>query len=361
MVLMAGIFNFRRNDMAHELAFVGNKASIAFVGDVPWHGLGQSLTKDASIETWSKEAGLDYPIKSAPVKFDIPSENSSTTLKALGINTPEVETKNYNRRRVLYRGDTHEELSIVSDDYRIVQPAQVLEFFRDLVQEGGGQMYLETAGALFGGTRYWAMANTNREEDVLKNDRIKCRLLLVSSCDGTLATTSKLVAERVVCNNTLKVAMGESASNQQQVRVTHGATFDPKKIKEALGLIDSGWDTFMTNIKSMAAKKVTDLDVKQYIAEIMLNKAQFAEFENTEGGKVHSRVQSKLDTIFNMYKGTGMGADLATGTLWGALNAVTEYADHRIGEIDDNKLWNSWFGITESMKNKAYELAMDMV
>lgn len=342
----------------HGLDIVHGKATIAFVGEKCWHGLGQELTKDAPLTTWVKESGLGYGIKKSPVKFDIPVANTSTTLKTLGIN--EGMTSQYDDKVVLYRDDTNSPLSVVSSKYKVVQPAEVLEFFRDLVHEGGGKMYLETAGALFGGTRYWAMANTNLEGDVIKNDRIKARLLLVSSCDGTLATTAKYIAERVVCNNTLKIAMGEQADAKQQVRVTHGGTFDPAKIKETLGLIDSGWDNFMGNIKKMAKKKVSDLDVKNYIAEIMLNKEQLAKFEEDDKD-IHARVQAKLNRIYDMYKGDGMGADMVTGTLWGALNAVTEFADHQIGQIDDNKLWNSWFGYTDNLKTKAYELAMDMV
>jgi len=345
--------------MAHELAFVKGKASIAFVGETPWHGLGQQLSKGAPIETWVKESGLNYDIIAAPVKFEVPMPGDSSTLKALKMDSVVHE---FSGRKVLYRGDTQKALSVVSDSYNIVQPKEVLEFFRDLVAEGGGSMYLETAGALFGGTRYWAMAHTEHEADVIKNDRVKARLLLTTSCDGTLATTAKFVSERVVCNNTLKIALGENVDGEakQQVRVTHGATFDPKKIKDSLGLIDAGWETFMGNLKAMAKKKVTDNDVKKFIAEIMLNKDQLEAFESEED-EVHKRVQAKLDTIFNMYKGDGMGADMVTGTLWGALNAVTEYADHRIGKIDDNKLWNSWFGYSENLKNKAYDLALEMV
>jgi phage/plasmid-like protein (TIGR03299 family) len=337
--------------MAHELAFVGNKASIAFVGELPWHGLGQRLTMGAPIETWVKESGLNYDILSAPVKFDIPVE----------ANLPGVDlgniTKTFEKRRVLYRSDSKSALSVVSDSYNIVQPKEVLEFFRDIVE--AGDMHLETAGALFGGTRYWAMANANFEDDVIKNDRIKGRLLLTTSCDGTLATTAKFVSERVVCNNTLRIALGEKDEKKPQVRVTHGSAFDANKIKEALGLLDNGWHHFMTNIKKMARTKMTDVAAKNFIQEIILNaEQQKLLLENNE---VHKRVDAKLNMIYEMYKGTGMGASMVTGTVWGALNAITEYADHRIGQKDDNKLWNSWFGYSENLKNKAYDLALEEI
>jgi hypothetical protein len=141
--------------------------------------------------------------------------------------------------------------------------------------------------------------------------------------------------------------------------VTHGSEFDPLKIKEALGLIDSGWSRFMGNIRKMSKKKMSDAAAKQFFADIVLNKNQKKLFE--EEDEVHKRVQAKLDMIFNMYKETGMGAKEVTGTVWGALNAITEYADHRIGQKPDNKLWNSWFGYSENLKNAAYDLALDMI
>lgn len=340
--------------MAHELAFVDGKASIAFVGEKPWHGLGQELTKDAPIEVWVKESGLGYDIKAAPVKFDIPVVETDSALAGMDLGSI---TREFPKRKVLYRSDTKSALSVVSDSYKIVQPKEVLEFFRDLVSVG--DMHLETAGALFGGTRYWAMANANFEGDVIKNDRIKGRLLLTTSCDGTLATTAKFVSERVVCNNTLRIAMGEKDESKPQVRVTHGSAFDPAKIKEALGLLDSGWSTFMGNIKKMAKTKMTDAAVKNFINEIIMNEEQRKLFE--KDNEIHKRVEAKLNMIFDMYKGAGMGASMVTGTVWGALNAITEYADHRIGQKDDNKLWNSWFGYSENLKNKAYDLALEAI
>jgi phage/plasmid-like protein (TIGR03299 family) len=340
--------------MAHELTIIGGKASMAFVGEKPWHGLGQELSQGASIETWVKESGLSYDILSTPVKFDIPVVGTKSTLKNIDLG---VVSKEFDNRKVLYRSDNHAPLSVVSDSYNVVQPKQVLEFFRDIVAQG--DMHLETAGVLFGGTRYWAMADANYVGDVIKNDRIKGRLLLTTSCDGTLATTAKFVSERVVCNNTLRVALGEKNESRPQVRVTHGSAFNPLKIKESLGLLDAGWDAFMHNIKKMAKTKVSDVAVKKFITEIMLNTEQQKLLETTN--EVHKRVSAKLDTIFNMYKGAGMGADVVTGTLWGALNSVTEYADHRIGSKDDNKLWNSWFGYGEGLKNKAYDLALEMI
>src|SRR5690606_6282130 len=225
--------------MEHQIALVKGKASIAYVGDKPWHGLGQELTPDASIETWKKEAGMDWEIKDSPITFNDGSG-------------PKV----YKGSRVLFRSDTGEQLSIVSDEYRVVQPGEVLDFFQDLVALQGFK--LTTAGVLYGGRRFWALADTGREMDVLGKDRVKGMLLLTTSCDGTMATTAMFTTVRVVCNNTLTLAMNKDSKNA--TRVTHRSVFDPTKVKADLGLLDEAWETFKANIIAMCKVKMTDND-----------------------------------------------------------------------------------------------------
>ena len=123
--------------MAHELSSRANGfVEMAYVGQTPWHGLGQSLTEGASIEEWKKQAGMDWSINQAKVQF----QSAKGALSA------------FDGNQVLFRSDTKQPLSIVSDDYKIVQPGEVLEFFKDLVGNAG--MVLETAGVLFGGRRF---------------------------------------------------------------------------------------------------------------------------------------------------------------------------------------------------------------
>ncbi len=337
--------------MAHEIDMSNKRANIAFVGSKPWHGLGQELTYGASIETWKKEAGMNWTIRSSPVIYSPESAD--------GQENKIVVPNKFANKRVLYRNDTEAPLSVVSNSYKVVQPGEILEFFRDLVSID--DMKLETAGCLFGGQRYWALANTGRETDIIKNDRVKGMLLLTTSCDGTLATTAKFTSVRVVCNNTLRIAMSsESDSSSPSIRIGHNSIFNPQSIKEALGLMDAGWDKFINEIRLMSNTKVSDNVVKKFFADIILTKEQMEIFAKEEKD-LHGRVQAKLDKMFNMYKGQGMGSSLVTGSLWGALNAVTEFADHSVGNKPDNMLWNSWFGYSENLKNKAFEKAKELV
>ena len=94
--------------MAHMIDTSNGTAAIAFVGRTPWHGLGQSLTPGATIDEWTREAGLAYTVLESPVLFRHPSATY-----------PEV----FNGRKVLHRSDNGTPLAVVSDGYRVVQPS----------------------------------------------------------------------------------------------------------------------------------------------------------------------------------------------------------------------------------------------
>jgi len=150
------------------------KAEMAYVGETPWHGLGNVLKPGASISTWIKEAGMDWSVERTPVLFD----------------SGRAGTKSWDDNHVLFRSDSRKPLAVVSDGYQIVQPGQVMEFFRELCETN--KMTMETAGTLFGGRRYWALARTGHQFTIGMKDIVKQYVLLATSCDGSMATISSL-------------------------------------------------------------------------------------------------------------------------------------------------------------------------
>jgi len=167
--------------------------SMAYVGETPWHELGNALPAKQPIEVWAQKAGMDWQILETPVCF------MAEKAGALG------SIKTFPEQKVLYRSDSHKALSVVSDRYQVVQPREVLEFYRDLTEISGYE--LETAGVLKEGRKFWALARTGKETVLKGGDCVKSYLLLATSCDGTLATTATPTTIRVVCNNTLSVAL----------------------------------------------------------------------------------------------------------------------------------------------------------
>ena len=314
--------------MSHEIN------SIAYVAETPWHGLGSKLPAGQSIESWQSAAGMNWSIKETPVMYSVGAESGLHFRSSLD-------------NKVLFRSDTHAPLSVVSNRYKPVQPKEVLEFFRSLVSAGGFE--LETAGSLKGGKKLWALAKTNQQTVLKGNDKVKAYLLLATSCDGTLCTSAFFTSIRVVCANTLQLALGESSG---VVKVPHSTTFDPKAVKESLGLGLSAWDQFSRSMKALANRPVSEAEARAYLETVLGD-----EFEDD------TKAHRPLQTIYELFSGKGLGADMqsARNTSWGLLNAVTEQVDrHARARSQDNRLNSAWFGAGAALKAKAFEEAMKL-
>jgi phage/plasmid-like protein (TIGR03299 family) len=318
-----------RADGTAEMAFTGSRKAI-------WHGLGQQLDENASIETWKKQAGLDWEVFESSVIYQT-------------IVDGKLVSKVFPNKKALFRSDTKDALSIVGNDFKIVQPGDVLEFFRDLVSGHG--MRLSTAGSLFGGTRFWALAETGKADSVVKGDEIKGYLLLTTAVDGSLATTAKFVSTRVVCNNTLTVAMAEGSKNM--VRKTHKTVWNASEVKIDLGLIDGAWNKFMENLRALSNLEMSDKEVREFYQSTFFNPNLTAEEQGWGATK-------RVNELMHLYA-NGAGASLSYGTAWGALNAVTEMFTHGSGKRDaSHQFWDSYYGTYDAIKNKVMTKLLTM-
>jgi phage/plasmid-like protein (TIGR03299 family) len=250
---------------------------------------------------------------------------------------------------VLFRSDTNTPLSVVSKRYQVVQPREILEFYRDLTKVSGFE--LETAGVLKGGKKFWALAKTGQDFALKGNDVTNGYILLATACDGTLATTAQFTSIRVVCNNTLAVALAGGCS---AVKVPHNTTFDAQAVKKQLGISVSNWDNFMYSMKTLSERKVKGKEAQNFFLRVFTDQGKPAV------GTSNERSMSKT---LELFEGRGRGADLdsAKGTAFGLLNAVTEFVDHeRKARSVDNRLDSAWFGQGANIKQKALEQALLM-
>ena len=250
---------------------------------------------------------------------------------------------------MLYRSDTQAPLSVVSQRYQVVQPREILEFYRDLTEISGFQ--LETAGVLKGGKKVWALARTGHSATLQANDVTNAYVLLATACDGTLATTAQFTAVRVVCNNTLAVAIDDSRG---AVKVPHNTTFDAEAVKRQLGISVSNWDTFMYRMKVLSERTVKHSEAKAFIRNL------FSEPRQDVNTKPNEAAMAK---VLDLYNGGGRGAELgsSSGTALGLLNAVTEYVDHeRRARSTEYRLDSAWFGQGAQIKQRALDAALQL-
>ena len=165
--------------------------TMAYVGETPWHNLGQQLPAKQPIDVWAREAGMDWTIRETPVRYmavDSGAGSGAGTSSRAGTSVSELygEPMEFPDQKVLYRSDTKAALSVVSSRYQVVQPKEVLEFYRDLTEVSGYE--LETAGVLKAGRKFWALARTGKSSTLKGNDVVNGYLLLATSCDGTLGS-----------------------------------------------------------------------------------------------------------------------------------------------------------------------------
>ncbi|KZY98733.1 hypothetical protein A3746_06320 [Oleibacter sp. HI0075] len=307
---------------------------MAYTGTTPWHGLGNQLTENQPLEVWAEQAGMNWQIEECPVHF-IASGNP-----VMG------ELKQYDNNKVLYRSDTKEPLSVVGSRYKVVQPEEILEFYRDLTERSGFQ--LETAGVLKGGRKLWALARTGQTGAIKGNDHINAYVLLATACDGTMATTAQFTSVRVVCNNTLHVALQNQGGSV--VKVRHSTDFDANKVKNGLGISISNWNNFMYELKELSNRKVSHKEALTYIEGVF-----------TSNGQTSQRGAKRA---LELFEGQGYGSNLASadGTAYGLVNAVTQYVDHeRRARGNDYRLDSAWFGIGAQIKDQALTQALALV
>ncbi|WP_434661502.1 DUF932 domain-containing protein [Paraburkholderia sp. A3BS-1L] len=316
--------------------------NMAYVGETPWHGLGNQLSPRQPIEVWAKQAGMDWTIEAAEVRYVAGASGNLGSIHAF----PE--------QRVLYRSDTKEALSVVSSRYQVVQPKDILEFYKDLVEFSGFE--LETAGVLKDGRKLWALARTGQSATLKGRDQVNGYLLLATACDGTLATTAQFCSVRVVCNNTLAIALGDGTG---AVKVPHRSQFDAQAVKRQLGIAVSSWDAFMVRMKALSERKVSDAAAEKFLRRVLTYSV--ANPADRDAIAVNERA---IKAVSELYAGRGKGATLpsASGTAWGLVNSVTEFVDHqRRARSDDSRRDAAWFGAGAALKEKAWNEALKLI
>ena len=306
--------------------------TMAYVGERPWHGIGKKLVAGQSLEKWRQDAGMDWTIEESEVRYI----TGSQTVGAI---------HSFPEQKVLYRSDTKRPLAVVSKRFQVVQPKEVLEFYRDLTEDAGFE--LETAGVLREGRKFWALARTGQSATLKGKDQVNGYLLLATACDGSLATTAQFTSVRVVCNNTLQIALGE---NRGAVKVPHRSAFDADAVKQQLGITVAPWARFVTQMKDLVACPVDPDSVEGLLRRVLVYAGQ--------PGKAPVVNEQAVRSVRALYDGGGRGAQLASsrGTAWGLLNSVTEYVDHhRRARSDDYRREAAWFGQGATFKQRAWD------
>ncbi|GAB3768303.1 DUF932 domain-containing protein [Ramlibacter monticola] len=339
--------------MGHMIDTSTGSAAIAYVGETPWHELGQQLEPGADVDTWRKAAGLNWEVLRAPVVYRRPFATP------FGSQTIEQEVPN---RDVLYRSDTGAALSVVSRGYKIHQPADIFAYFDSIAK--AGEFELETAGALSGGGRIWALARVGEGAKIIGQDRVDPYLLLATSYDGQMTTTARFTSIRVVCHNTITAALKVPVLGNKDPRIVsslklpHTAVFDARLISEQLGIVTGAFGQFFDEARKLAEVGVSDAVAEDLVAEVILKFTS----RPAHGRTLDVKSTRGYRRVMELFAGGALGSDLTGGkSAWQLLNAFTQYVDHERGRSADSRLTQAWFGEGEQMKNMAKDLLLGLV
>ena len=332
--------------MSHAITMIGNTAQAAYAETKAWHGLGQILRRGASLEEWAQAAGFDWEVKRAFVRYLTGPEGQP------GSNLL-VDKDNV----VLFASDTKQRVGIVSDTYKIVQPSEHLEFFREWIEAGGATM--ESAAWLHNRTRCFALARIGDEVALGANgtDRIIPYVRVSGSVDGSTATEAGGTSLRVECANMLQLSL---AQDKSVYRCSHRSKFQPAEARAAVESQIKAFGAFVEAARTLARRKVAAAEADAFVRSVLASQPAVVADDVAD----KARASAGYKKVLALFNGEGGGSALATarGTAWGLLNAVTDYVDHSIrATSDDQRLNSAMFGAGSQIKARAAQAALAMV
>ena len=312
----------------HELEMVNGQAAMAYRESkgIPWHGLGVPVSDDMTPIEMMKAANLDWKVSKQPSFVEINGEKVLTGQEAL------------------VRESDGKILTNVSGNWKPCQNEDAFEFFNEFVS--AGDMVMDTAGSLKDGQMVFAAADTKDGFTLANDDEVKGYLLFSNPHVYGKSIDVKFVMTRVVCNNTLSMALTERG--QPAVRLSHRNHFNPEMVKELLGISHNRVEQFQQAAEFLSSKRYSDKAYKLFLSQVFGT--------SNQEGKILSRTAERALEIVD----TQPGADMSPGTWWNAYNSVTYMTDHEMGRSADTRAAAAWFGHNAKRKLDALNLAVEM-
>jgi phage/plasmid-like protein (TIGR03299 family) len=327
--------------MADRIYIDNGRASIMCVGAEPWHGLGITLDKPATAAQAIMAANLDWTVKKVPLYawgdgIAYPMKDTFTVV-------PEHR----------WGQENCPTYGIVAATYTPLQNRDAFEFF-DLIVGEGAAIY-HTAGALDDGRRVWVLAKLPSDITVAGKDIAKKYLLLSNCHDGSGSVQIKFTPVRVVCHNTLTMALEQG---DRAIRVSHTRNIKERMADARLNLqlINTTYSQIERTFNGMAKVRMDETRLDKYVGLVFPEpkKRDARDIERVE------KDRARACTLFT--KGMGNQVPGVASTLWAAYNAVTEMVDHgRNRRTEGQHLEYIWFGGGSALKVRAFDHAKTLM
>ena len=310
-----------------------NVETMAYAGEVPWHGLGVPVSNDLTPNQMMKKAGLDWTVEQIDSYVTVGDKKNPTGIKAL------------------VRSSDNKVLTNIGQVWNPVQNEDAFNFFSEYVLKGDMEMH--TAGSLKGGQLVWALAKVKESFDLFGGDTVESYLLFSNPHKYGFSIDVRFTPIRVVCNNTLSLSL--EAKAERSVKVGHRTEFNADEVKKALGIASAKLSQYKEMAEFLGSKRYNIDNLIEYYNTV---------FPRTADKRVQNQELS-VDTLSKNAKAAfdaielQPGAKYAEGSWWQAFNSVTYVTDHLQGRNPDNRLYSSWFGGNQIRKRDALKTALE--
>ncbi len=304
-----------------------------FVREPAWHKLGTVLKNAPNLADGLKLAGLDWTVRQEAIFTADMAPIESHVLQV--------------------RSTDKSHLGVVGAGYKTLQNVDAFKWFEPLLQDKSA--ILESAGSLRNGRKVWILARLNTAaQEIVKGDAVVPYLLLAHAHDGTLAVHVQFTAIRVVCANTLGMAIGNSSNAARKgkaLRLKHTKSLTQGLIaaQQTIDMAKQTWNVTAQAFRAMAAKPMSGASFSLYARDVL-------NFPLEE--ELSTRSKNTIDSLQDIFEnGPGLTAR-SRGTVWAAYNAITDWVDHDRSRDISKGLESTWFGPGADIRARAFELAM---
>jgi phage/plasmid-like protein (TIGR03299 family) len=318
--------------VSHEISVVGGIEEAVYTSQPAWHGLGMIVEDAPSAKEAIEFAHLTWRVEQLKVYT---SEDKVIPGKLANV-----------------RSDTREPLAIVSTRYRPIQNIEAFQFVDELLREG--EVKYEACGALRGGKTIWLLARLPDQIDIAGVDTQKAYMLFTNTHDATGACRILPTTVRVVCQNTLRLALG--GTNPRKFSIAHIGDVRRKvrEAREALGITRKAFQIYGELGNELAKVQVHADMERQYLRTL------FPVGTDDEPNPANDRARDMIADIFHTAEAEVFDGKIR-GTAWGLLSSTTDYVDHLTkARGASTRFSSSWIGTGSRVKQSALELAQEM-
>lgn len=348
--------------MAHNLTIdrMTGKAEMFYCGDAPWHGLGTKVDHALTGAEAIAAAGLGWWVERAPLYLQDGSEVPGW--------------------KATRRADTGDILGVVSDDYRVIQNLEAFTFLDALATEGAAMFH--TAGSTHNSKRVWALVKLPESLVVVPGDRVDQYLMLYTGHDGTRGLTILFTPVRVVCDNTVRAALGSlyqnaagsAPGNYYTIRHIGDVKHQLAEAQRVLGIGRKYFEAAGESFRAMSAREMSAAMLAGYLKAVVPDPEE-AIVRGPGDAATHEqlyraacdrgqRIRERIAFLFEAGRGNQLPG--VRGTLWAAYNAATEWVDHvnvlRVdGEPKVRGFESAMFGAGEDVRQRAFDAAVTIL